>query len=1632
MSSTDDRIVRMQFDNAKFKQGAVETKTALENLDKAVVNAGKGKGLLDLNKSMQQVGVSASKMAIVTTTALATIANKATNVAIGLANSLTLSPIRSGFAEYESLLTKQNTIMNSTGLSAKVVKKTLGELNHFSDQTIYSFGNMTDAVTKFTNAGVSLPMAVKSIKGIANAAAFAGASSEEAGRAMIGFSQAIGTGFMGLMDWTQVENANMGTVKFKQQLIDAAVAQGTLTKTATGYVTKAGNATSATKGWRDALQDQWLTTEVLNSTLAKYTDEQTKLGRQAIKSAKEVRTFSAFMDTLKESIGSGWASIFQSLFGNLKQSTKFWTGVADSVNGAVQSMFGWLGSALKTWRQMGGFNKTLEGFSNLLAPIGAILDVIGTAFRTAFPDSGAGSGKALYGLSAGFAAITTPLQWLADLIRLLTKPMTLFFQIIKLGGEAVGRVVGVVKDFVTNALGLVDLKAPAGGFIEWLKDVATAAGDALDKVSKMLSKGSSIKEAFGSISFPKRLFDQAMPSLPDLGSMFGGGDGGTTKASAGLSGLLAPLGGIDKVLEKVGQGFESLGDMAEGTGNNVSSGAGKMKDALVAVWNWLGKVFGAINFQDVIASFNIAVLATFMLSVARFLNTMSGAFKGFVGIGDKFNDILGSTDKAIGQFAGAASKNAWANLIIKTALAILVLAAAMWILSKIPYDRLASGFVIIFGLFRLVSTAVTSITKSVDKMSGKKSSLKIMALSASILILGLALILLAAAMLIYNKVDLMSVVKGTVVMFLAMKVMEKIADTADGSAKKMIAGSFAIGVIAASMIVLAGALLLFKLVDWGSMLKAGAALGVVALAVGLLGKLPARSLAAVGLAMMTTAAALVAITVALLLFALVKWESIGKLAVVLGALALSLGVMMALGGPVAVSGLFGLGLGLLAIAAACLVLNKVNWSSIAKAAVVLTLLLVAAALGATILTIFLYAIAPVSPVLGVLALALIGLGIAFAAFAAGLAVAAAIAAGGTAVFAALATGAAVALVVFAQTLAAEAPILKKAFLDMLRVFFEGIAESIPIIVDGLELIWAAIKKEFEGKGGDTAKEGGKTWLGKIMEGLNEKKDQFFRWLGKLLDDLFTWIKNNPEKILTIGTWLLLKFLEGLATQADDFMDVAFQMMTNLARAVGRNAGPVTDAGLKAIVDMLNGMATAIRSNSGEVGEATANLTDAMIGLGGNIAKGIAVGIRGQEGSTRRSILNLVAPLPSLAADLMGVKSPSRVFMKIGAFMAEGLAVGIQDSAALAIVSVASMMAGTIATATEYINEFIQKLDQRTLAAQAKAAGLASAAEKAAKAADKTKSKKDDKAAGKLADQAEKADKKAQKLEEKAEKAKDQAEREKDFAEADTAEKAIMRSEDAQAHLDEAKAAEFRAAAALNEADALDKQAKAKGVSKKQAKALKAEADRLRKVAEREAKLANAEFEAAKKSAGEALSYQTLAGAEAAAAFQAEFEGGAKEAANKEAFEKLTTEQKAAKKREEAAALQAQAEKDLADAKQLAFSDLDAANELAKKAMAGAEAAREALAEAVRYESGSGASVGGILGTVVDMAPTDAAAIAMQGFEAQFATSSEAAALSKSIEFNQYNTSPEALSPTEVYRQTNNQFAFAVERLLEAV
>lgn len=293
MSNTvDNRVVSLDFDNAKFEKNVATSMSTLDKLKEKLSFKGATKGLEDverasskvdmshLGNAVEKVQVKFSALEAVAVGALMNIANRAVDAGTKLVKSLSIDQVTEGMSKYEKKTESVQTIMNSTGKSLKTVSAELEKINWFTDETSYNFTDMVDNVGKFTNANIELSDAVDAMQGIATWAGLSGANAQQASRVMYNISQAMGMGSLQRMDWVSIENAQMATMGFKEALVETGVELGRLQKLDNGlYRSLVGNTDDFdVAGLRNSLTEgKWVDNEVLTAVLKKYGSFATKL-----------------------------------------------------------------------------------------------------------------------------------------------------------------------------------------------------------------------------------------------------------------------------------------------------------------------------------------------------------------------------------------------------------------------------------------------------------------------------------------------------------------------------------------------------------------------------------------------------------------------------------------------------------------------------------------------------------------------------------------------------------------------------------------------------------------------------------------------------------------------------------------------------------------------------------------------------------------------------------------------------------------------------------------------------------------------------------------------------------------------------------------------------------------------------------------------------------------------------------------------------------------------------------------------------------------------------------------------------------------------------------------------------------
>ena len=889
MSSIDQRIVQMRFDNAGFQNGVNNTLNSLKKLHESLKMKGSSKGLEDVGRGISKLNSSGmsglssgvdtvtakfSNMGVIAATALSNITNKAVNAGLSLAKSLTIDPVMDGFHEYETKMGAITTILSNTshlGTNLEDVNAVLGELNTYADKTIYNFAEMTRNIGTFTAAGVGLEDSASAIKGIANLAAASGSSSAQASSAMYQLSQALATGRVSLMDWNSVVNAGMGGKLFQDALIRTSEHLGTGAKAA---IEKYGS-------FRESLTNgEWLTGDVLIETLKQiageydvaalkaqgYSDAEAqaivKLADTATAAATEVKTVTQLIDTMKEAVGSGFANAWEWIIGDSKQATKTLTSISEGFNGIIQPFFDFLNGTkdekgnvitkglLGGWADGGGRDAIIKGFGNIFSSIGGIAKTFGSAFTDVF---GVLKPEHLINISKGFQKFTENFKLSGKAASQLKDIFKGVFTVIKtIGSGALKVVQGIGKVFSSGlfkGLGSIFLSAGSG-----IGKFITSIGEGIDKCKLFETVSSGIGKAFDKVGeFVGKAADKVKNFFSDL-------DFST------ITNFVSTIG------EGIGTAFETIGNVI----NSIGSGLGKMFGSID-----LGSILGVLG--GLLSLKGIKKLKDIFKPVGDAIENFGDVLDKFKEIGDKVVDILDGVRGALQAY----QNNLNASMLLKVAAAVGLLAVSLKLLSGLNPNELATGLVGIGGALAGLVLAFQAILKIMDGNNMKgitKAATAMLLLSAAVGVLALALKSISSLNPDELATGLVGVAAALTGLVLASKYIDK-------ESKGMIKASLGLILLATALNIMAGAVRSMASMNWEQLATGLVGVGGALLMLGIFSKqLDSTKILATSIAMIALATALNIMAGAVRSMASMSWEQLATGLVGVGVALAELGI----------------------------------------------------------------------------------------------------------------------------------------------------------------------------------------------------------------------------------------------------------------------------------------------------------------------------------------------------------------------------------------------------------------------------------------------------------------------------------------------------------------------------------------------------------------------------------------------------------------------------------------------------------------------------------------------------------------------------------------------------------------------
>lgn len=783
--TVDERVVEMRFDNKDFEKNVQTTMSTLDKFKQKLNFNGASKGLENIEKSASKVNMSGlgsavetvqakfSKLEVMSVTALANITNSAVNAGKRIVDALTLEPVMSGFQEYETQINAVQTILANTsskGSTLEDVNKALDELNHYADMTIYNFTEMTKNIGTFTAAGVDLDASVSAIKGIANLAAVSGSTSQQASTAMYQLSQALAAGTVKLQDWNSVVNAGMGGQVFQDALKETAKVHGVAIDK---MIKDEGS-------FRETLKKGWLTSDILTETLSKFTgdlneqqlktmgysEEQIKsiikMGKTANDAATKVKTFSQLFDTLKEAAQSGWTQSWEIIVGDFEEAKSFLTGISDTLSNMINTSADARNKVLSDWKDLGGRTAIIDSLKNTFEGLESILKPIHEAFKDIFPPITA---KQLYSFSVGLKKLTSHLKISDTTANNLKETFKGVFSLFDIGISAItsfGKgIISVLGSFAGIEGGVLGVTAELGkgvtGFRNYIKEIGLFENITGGLSNILISFINGIK------TFSKAILDQF--NVKDFSNI-----------------------------------FESIANIVSGGIKNISD-----------IMQNLIKTFSSSDLIDVL---NNGILATILLKIKKTIGDLSSSFESGSGV---IKNITGILDDVRDCFK-AYQEQLKAGTLIKIAVAIGILAGAIFTLSTIKADALTSSLVALTVLFVELVQALNKISDIQGNISNTIKACSLMiAMSISIGILANALKNIAS-------IDWGGLSRGLVGIGALMTELSLFISKTDLTGK-IRSSATGLVLIATAMLILSKAIEEFSCMNWEDIGKGVAAIG---------------------------------------------------------------------------------------------------------------------------------------------------------------------------------------------------------------------------------------------------------------------------------------------------------------------------------------------------------------------------------------------------------------------------------------------------------------------------------------------------------------------------------------------------------------------------------------------------------------------------------------------------------------------------------------------------------------------------------------------------------------------------------------------------------------------------------------
>ena len=417
----------------------------------------------------------------------------------------------------------------------------------------------------------------------------------------------------------------------------------------------------------------------------------------------------------------------------------------------------------KKMGRVSGRENIILALTTAFEKLQTILGTIKDAFNEVFEPL---TGEELYNVTVRikeFVSGLTLSEEALDNFKMTFKGAFAFVDIIGQGLKAFGQILGhVLEKLLPLGDGFLGV---TGGIGEWIVsiDEAIKSGDGLTKFVELVN-GAIDKLAAGFKAAKDYLLDfigswtgidfSKFESLRDIFSLIG------EKLSEFGEKIRDTFPWVNSLKETVTAAFQKIRGSADedlGAANtaleSLKTAGSKVKEVFSNIVEKIGaffapvmekikSIFSGVTITDLIGT---GLLAGIFKSVKKFADAFTDLLENFKGIGKSISGVLDSARDALVLW----QKDIKANILLKIAGAVGILAAALWVISKVDVTKVKGSMAAITILLAEVSSIMAGIMKwgtNANALEGLSESAQLGRIATAMMVIAGAVLILAAAL----------------------------------------------------------------------------------------------------------------------------------------------------------------------------------------------------------------------------------------------------------------------------------------------------------------------------------------------------------------------------------------------------------------------------------------------------------------------------------------------------------------------------------------------------------------------------------------------------------------------------------------------------------------------------------------------------------------------------------------------------------------------------------------------------------------------------------------------------------------------------------------------------------------------